>query len=103
MPALERLGVPADIAELVSFLAGPARWINGQVIYANGGMSLRSAVRVVRTAGHGAGRGVCGQLTSITSCRGRSRINTQLTVPGHPCRALTVQRRSRMGLVQLPD
>jgi 3-oxoacyl-[acyl-carrier protein] reductase len=35
---LERLGLPADIAELVSFLAGPARWINGQIIYANGGV-----------------------------------------------------------------
>src|ERR687895_2618210 len=35
---LERLGTPRDIAEVVSFLAGPARWVNGQVIYANGGM-----------------------------------------------------------------
>ena len=35
---LERLGTPEDIAEVVSFLAGPARWVNGQVIYANGGM-----------------------------------------------------------------
>jgi 3-oxoacyl-[acyl-carrier protein] reductase len=34
---LERLGQPNDIAELVAFLAGPARWINGQVLYANGG------------------------------------------------------------------
>lgn len=32
-----RLGTPEDIAEAVSFLAGPARWINGQVLYANGG------------------------------------------------------------------
>jgi 3-oxoacyl-[acyl-carrier protein] reductase len=39
MPPLERLGMPADIAEVVSFLAGPARWINGQVIYANGGIT----------------------------------------------------------------
>jgi 3-oxoacyl-[acyl-carrier protein] reductase len=38
MNPLERLGTPADIAEVVSFLAGPARWINGQTIYANGGM-----------------------------------------------------------------
>ena len=38
MSPLERLGTPADIAELVSFLAGPARWINGQVLYANGGV-----------------------------------------------------------------
>jgi 3-oxoacyl-[acyl-carrier protein] reductase len=37
MTPLERLGVPEDIAEAVSFLAGPARWINGQVLYANGG------------------------------------------------------------------
>ncbi|MNW54717.1 3-oxoacyl-[acyl-carrier-protein] reductase FabG [compost metagenome] len=36
---LERLGVPDDIAEVVSFLAGPARWVNGQVLYANGGIA----------------------------------------------------------------
>ncbi|MEV5604584.1 SDR family oxidoreductase [Streptomyces sp. NPDC052299] len=36
---LERLGRPEDIAETVAFLAGPARWINGQVIYANGGLA----------------------------------------------------------------
>src|SRR5882757_11394702 len=36
-PPLERLGQPEDIAELVAFLAGPGRWVNGQVIYANGG------------------------------------------------------------------
>jgi 3-oxoacyl-[acyl-carrier protein] reductase len=35
---LERLGSPDDIAEVVAFLAGPARWINGQIIYANGGI-----------------------------------------------------------------
>ncbi|GAA3643783.1 SDR family oxidoreductase [Nonomuraea antimicrobica] len=35
---LERLGAPQDIAEVVAFLAGPARWINGQVLYANGGL-----------------------------------------------------------------
>ena len=34
---LERLGIPDDIAEVVSFLAGPGRWINGQTLYANGG------------------------------------------------------------------
>jgi 3-oxoacyl-[acyl-carrier protein] reductase len=38
MSPLERLGTPADIAEAVAFLAGPARWINGQVLYANGGI-----------------------------------------------------------------
>ena len=33
---LERLGEPDDIAETVAFLAGPARWVNGQVIFTNG-------------------------------------------------------------------
>jgi len=36
---LERLGAPADIAEVISFLAGPGRWVNGQVIYTNGGLA----------------------------------------------------------------
>ncbi|GFN00818.1 hypothetical protein Sfulv_56280 [Streptomyces fulvorobeus] len=35
---LERLGTPKDIAEVISFLAGPARWVNGQVVRANGGI-----------------------------------------------------------------
>ena len=34
---MQRLGTPEDIAEAVAFLAGPGRWINGQVLYANGG------------------------------------------------------------------
>jgi 3-oxoacyl-[acyl-carrier protein] reductase len=38
MSPLERLGQPSDIAEVVAFLAGPARWVNGQVLYANGGV-----------------------------------------------------------------
>jgi 3-oxoacyl-[acyl-carrier protein] reductase len=38
MSPLERLGTPADIAEAAAFLAGPARWVNGQVLYANGGV-----------------------------------------------------------------
>ena len=38
LPPLEHLGEPADIAEAVAFLAGPARWVNGQVIYTNGGV-----------------------------------------------------------------
>jgi len=38
-PPLERLGTPEDIAGVVSFLAGPeGRWINGQVLRANGGI-----------------------------------------------------------------
>ncbi|MFE3200339.1 SDR family oxidoreductase [Embleya sp. NPDC059237] len=38
-PPLERLGTPADIAEVVAFLAAPAgHWVNGQVIRANGGI-----------------------------------------------------------------
>jgi 3-oxoacyl-[acyl-carrier protein] reductase len=35
---LERLGRPEDIAEAVSFLAGPGRWVNGQTIFVNGGI-----------------------------------------------------------------
>jgi 3-oxoacyl-[acyl-carrier protein] reductase len=38
MSPLERLGEPKDIAEAVAFLAGPARWVNGQIIYVNGGV-----------------------------------------------------------------
>jgi 3-oxoacyl-[acyl-carrier protein] reductase len=38
MAPLERLGTPDDISEAVAFLAGPARWINGQILYANGGV-----------------------------------------------------------------
>jgi 3-oxoacyl-[acyl-carrier protein] reductase len=38
MSPLERLGGPDDVAEVVAFLAGPARWVNGQVLYANGGV-----------------------------------------------------------------
>ena len=37
-PPLERLGTPGDIAEVVAFLAGPARWVNGQINYPNGGL-----------------------------------------------------------------
>jgi 3-oxoacyl-[acyl-carrier protein] reductase len=38
-PPLERLGTPADIAQVIAFLAGPAgRWVNGQVVRANGGI-----------------------------------------------------------------
>lgn len=38
MAPLERLGEPADIASVVSFLAGPdGAWINGQTLFANGG------------------------------------------------------------------
>jgi 3-oxoacyl-[acyl-carrier protein] reductase len=37
-PPLQRLGRPEDIAEAVAFLAGPARWVNGQTLRANGGI-----------------------------------------------------------------
>jgi 3-oxoacyl-[acyl-carrier protein] reductase len=38
LPPLGRLGTPEDIAGVVSFLVGPTgRWVNGQVVYANGG------------------------------------------------------------------
>jgi 3-oxoacyl-[acyl-carrier protein] reductase len=40
LPPLGRLGRPDDIAGVVSFLAGPTgRWVNGQVVYANGGLA----------------------------------------------------------------
>lgn len=35
---MERLGKPEDIAEVIALLAGRGRWLNGQVIYANGGV-----------------------------------------------------------------
>jgi 3-oxoacyl-[acyl-carrier protein] reductase len=39
-PPLERLGQPEDIANLVSFLAGPeGGWVNGQVLRSNGGFA----------------------------------------------------------------
>ncbi|MEV6209319.1 SDR family oxidoreductase [Kitasatospora sp. NPDC051914] len=38
-PPLERLGTPEDIAETVAFLAGPGRWVNGQVLFTNGGLA----------------------------------------------------------------
>ncbi|MFC0531292.1 SDR family oxidoreductase [Phytohabitans kaempferiae] len=39
-PPLQRLGTPEDIAEIVTFLASPAaRWVNGQVLRANGGIA----------------------------------------------------------------
>lgn len=38
-PALERLGTPEDIAEVVAFLTGPeGHWVNGQILRANGGL-----------------------------------------------------------------
>jgi 3-oxoacyl-[acyl-carrier protein] reductase len=38
-PPLQRLGTPEDIAGVVSFLAGPdGRWVNGQLLRANGGV-----------------------------------------------------------------
>lgn len=37
MNPMGRLGAPEDIADTVSFLAGSARWINGQTLHINGG------------------------------------------------------------------
>lgn len=37
-PPLERLGTPADIAEVIAFLAGPGHWVNGEVLLVNGGI-----------------------------------------------------------------
>jgi 3-oxoacyl-[acyl-carrier protein] reductase len=40
LPPLERLGLPEDIANVVSFLAGPnGGWVNSQVLRANGGFA----------------------------------------------------------------
>jgi 3-oxoacyl-[acyl-carrier protein] reductase len=39
MNPMGRLGAAQDIAETVAFLAGPARWVNGQVLFTNGGMA----------------------------------------------------------------
>jgi 3-oxoacyl-[acyl-carrier protein] reductase len=40
MNPLERLGLPEDMANLVSFLAGPeGGWINSQVVRPNGGFA----------------------------------------------------------------
>ncbi|ASZ65559.1 SDR family oxidoreductase [Bacillus cereus group sp. MYBK163-2] len=36
---LERLGTPGDIADIVIFLVTSGRWINGQVIFSNGGLT----------------------------------------------------------------
>jgi 3-oxoacyl-[acyl-carrier protein] reductase len=33
----KRLGEPVEIAEVVAFLAGPGRWVNGQTVFVNGG------------------------------------------------------------------
>ena len=36
---LERLGTPADIAEVAAFLVSPAgHWVNGHTVRANGGV-----------------------------------------------------------------
>lgn len=41
MTALDRLGGPDDIADVVAFLASDAaRWITGQVVDASGGLFL---------------------------------------------------------------
>lgn len=36
---MERLGTADDIAGVISFLAGPGRWVNGQIIRVNGGVA----------------------------------------------------------------
>jgi 3-oxoacyl-[acyl-carrier protein] reductase len=41
MTALGRLGEPADIADVVAFLAGPdSRWITGQNLRVTGGLLI---------------------------------------------------------------
>ncbi len=40
IPPLERIGQPEDVADMVSFLAGPdGGWVNAQVLRANGGFA----------------------------------------------------------------
>jgi 3-oxoacyl-[acyl-carrier protein] reductase len=40
MAPIERLGTPEDIANTVSFLAGPdGGWVNGQIVRVNGGFA----------------------------------------------------------------
>ena len=34
-----RIGTPDDVAEVIAFLAGPGRWVNGQALFVNGGMN----------------------------------------------------------------
>ena len=38
-PPLARLGTPQDVAEVLSLVAGRGRWINGQVLFVNGGIA----------------------------------------------------------------
>ncbi len=38
-PPLQRLGTPEDAAAVIAFLAGPGHWVNGQVVYSNGGIA----------------------------------------------------------------
>jgi 3-oxoacyl-[acyl-carrier protein] reductase len=48
--AFNRLGEPADIADVVAFLASPdSRWVTGQFIDASGGLLLGPTVRVPET------------------------------------------------------
>ena len=45
--AFNRIGEPADIADVVAFLASPdSRWVTGQFIDASGGLLLGPSVRL---------------------------------------------------------
>jgi NAD(P)-dependent dehydrogenase (short-subunit alcohol dehydrogenase family) len=51
MTPLKRLGQPADISSVVSFLAGTeSGWVNGQTILVNGGVILPKTVSQGRNA-----------------------------------------------------
>ncbi|KAI8870833.1 short chain dehydrogenase [Ramicandelaber brevisporus] len=42
MSPMGRLGLPGDIADVVSFLASEkSRWVNGQIVFVNGGFNAR--------------------------------------------------------------
>jgi NAD(P)-dependent dehydrogenase (short-subunit alcohol dehydrogenase family) len=54
MIPMHRLGQPDDIAEVVAFLAGPGRWVNGQTVYANNTTDRKTVVITGASSGFGA-------------------------------------------------
>ncbi|WP_373294550.1 SDR family oxidoreductase, partial [Dactylosporangium sucinum] len=42
---LRRIGEPDDVADVITFLAGPAsRWMTGQTLVVDGGAQIRSSL-----------------------------------------------------------
>jgi len=49
---LPRFGMPADIADVVEFLAGPqSSWLTGQILVIDGGARLVGGTDVIEAAG----------------------------------------------------